>query len=222
MTERTVAERARWYETGDSTKGRVVAGGRALRAPPRGRWRPAGTAREWLILLGVLVPFAVLLVAGFFLTAPPPHSEGAVAPPPPSPALTPPPSSWGPDAAAALPTGPRADAARTTPTRLPATPEVPTPREDTPLGLEAALSALRPAIHQCFSDAAHRPARATLRVVFRARPDGHFDGYRLEARDWQDPRFEACVEDVFDEMTYVPDGREPAGPVTHTFVLSMD
>ncbi|MEW5742274.1 MAG: hypothetical protein AB1938_25380 [Myxococcota bacterium] len=178
--------------------------------------------REWLILAGVLVPFSLLLVAGFLFTqgeppsqpAPEPaaHAEGkrpAAAPPS---NLTPPAAPVeGKRPAAAPPSNP-------TPPAAPAL--AGEPREETPPGLEAALAAVRPAVRQCFTDAAHHPPRATLRVTFRARSDGRFDGYRLEARAWQDPYFEACVEDAFDEVRWDPSGREPGGPVTHTFVLT--
>jgi hypothetical protein len=161
------------------------------------------------VLAGVLLPFSLLVAVGLHDTAstapPSPGAHVVNAPPLDLPDASPPPVRVAPVVDAAVPVGPEADAGVF---------------EDTPRELEAALAALRPAVRQCFDDArAHAPARVELRVHFTAKPDGRFGGYHLESRSWQDPYFEACVEDVFDEVTYVPSGREPRGAVTHTFVL---
>lgn len=171
--------------------------------------------REWLVLAGVLLPFAVLVGVGLHSTqtSPPPPGEHLVnAPPTPPPPLAP---RDAPDASAPpIAVAPPLDAGAPEPLDA-GEPEA------TPPELEAALTALRPAVRQCFDDArAHAPARVEVRVRFTAKPDGHFTGYRLEKRSWQDPYFEACMEDVFDEVTYAPKGREPRDAVTHTFVLS--
>jgi len=191
--------------------------------------RRGAVRREWLVLAGVLGPFAVLVALGLWLTREaPPLTPGAH--------VVNAPGSSSASAAADVDAGAPGPTARDVRPTLPSTDEGKLPKaadasaplpiadagppEDTPRGLEAALAALRPAVRQCFDDArAHAPPRIELRVRFQAKPDGHFAGYRLEARDWQDPYFEACVEDVFDEVTYAPSGREPPGAVTHTFVL---
>jgi hypothetical protein len=172
--------------------------------------RRGAVRREWLVLAGVLVPFSMLMAVGLHDTAtssnvPSPGAQVVNAPPMEIPDATSPPVAAAPAVDAAVSVGLEADAGVL---------------EDTPRELEAALAALRPAVRQCFDDArAHAPARVELRVRFTAKPDGRFGDYHLESRSWQDPYFEACVEDVFDEVTYLPSGREPRGAVTHTFVL---
>lgn len=174
------------------------------------------------MLAGVLVPFGLLLVIGFWLTsaerppgeAPPPPSGQRAAPPPPALVRDAPPRVTAPvppPPLAPADAGPPAPAGEATVDRRP---------EETPEGLEAALEVLRPAVRRCVDDRReHAPELIRLEVRFRARPDGRFEGYRLESRTWQDPYFEACVEDAFEELTYQPSGDEPPGPVTHTFVL---
>lgn len=170
-----------------------------------------GPARpESLILAGVLVPFALLLVAGFLLTADDPARPAppvALTPAPP-PALPPPP-----------PVRPRPALDADAGAALPAATDAAVPEEEPPPGLEGAFAVLRPVLTYCFTDAAHHPTSTRLRVSFRARPDGRFDGYRLLARDWQDPYFEACVEDAFEEVAFTPLSSGSPIPVTHTFVL---
>lgn len=196
------------------------------RGPRRGESPRGAIRREWLVLAGVLIPFFILVAVGLHYTAgsSAPPAPGAYvvnapqAPPPPVPEVrhaSPPPTGETPLAVTPLEVAPVVDAGAPAesiaPTGLP---------EDTPPGLEAALTALRPAIRQCFEDTrGHATSRVEFRVRFTVTPDGHFTGYRLESRSWQDPYLEACVEDVFDEVTYSPSGREPSGPVTHTFVL---
>ena len=195
------------------------------RGPGRGDSGRGAIRREWLVLAGVLIPFAILVAVGLHYTAgsaapPAPGAYAVNTPQPPPPPIPDVPHASAPpvvvapakDAMAAAPVtyaGPPAE--NVAPTGL---------AEDTPPGLEAALTALRPAVRQCFDDArAHATSRVEVRVRFTVTPDGHFTGYQLVSRSWQDPYFEACVEDVFDEVTYTPSGREPTGAVTHTFVL---
>jgi hypothetical protein len=163
--------------------------------------------REWLVLGGVLVPFAVLVALGLQATAgdeaPVAGAHAVNTPPPEEDAGREPVLDAGQALALAV--------------------EDAGPAEVTPPGLEAALSALRPALAQCLTDAReHAPPRVELRVRFRAHRDGRFSEARLEAKSWQDPYVEACIADVFDEVRYAPSGREPDEVVEHTFVVAPE
>lgn len=161
--------------------------------------------REVAVILGVLLPFAALVAAGLFWT------RARPAPPPPRPA----PRASSPPALEVPPHAPPAAAAPAPPDGgAPLAVEDPPPPE-----LEAPLRAVAAQVHQCFLDQPDRIRRVVrVRVAFRPLPDGGFEGAVVEGTTWQDPFLTACIEDVFAELPYTPDGRQTFTRATHTFV----
>ena len=160
--------------------------------------------REWLIVAAVLVPFTAL-VAAAFLFKPQPSLEPAPTPP----RSAPPPRSPEPTIRpAALPLS---DAAPT----LPSLAEPPS----VPPALEAPIRAVSGEVHACFVDnGAHLHGRVEVAIRFEPTRDGGFRAVSLDT-PIADPRLQACLEDVFDQMTFEPTGRETFEPARHTFIF---
>ena len=159
--------------------------------------------RELVIILGVLVPFAVLLALAFFFFrgAPPPPHDG------PSPSQ----SVEAPRTDVRSP--PRAivvsivDAGASPPSPLPI------PKE-----LTAPLAAVTPEVMLCFRDQrAHQHDVQRLEVRFTPTPDGGFASVKVASS--ANPWVSACIEDVFDELRFAPTGAETFQPAAFTFVF---
>ncbi|MDP1822671.1 MAG: hypothetical protein Q8L48_05500 [Archangium sp.] len=146
--------------------------------------------RELLIAAAVLVPFGVLVAAGFYFSPEP-------APFIPSEVEKPfiPSEVEGPSAQLPL------DSARGE--RSPVFPP----------GLAAPLTAVLPEVKRCFADQ-HLKQLHEVRVRFTPTRDGGFD--RVEV-DEQNPYLQACLEDVFAEVAWHPSGPETYTPAEHTF-----
>ena len=145
--------------------------------------------REFVIAAGVLVPFAVLVVAGFYFMPDRPPSFIAV-----QKQLAPHPD---PPVPARLPV---VDAGVVAPSL--------------PLELEAPLTAVLPEVQRCFADQ-HLARAREVKVHFTPTPDGGFSEVKIDGT--QDPYLSACLEDVFAEVRFHPDGRQTWQPATHTF-----
>ncbi|MBL8920420.1 MAG: hypothetical protein JNJ54_16270 [Myxococcaceae bacterium] len=158
--------------------------------------------RELLIIAGVLVPFFVLLAVGLLVDRDRPDALAPAAAPP----TTDPGAAPAPGAPATPPTA-QAPAARE-PSGAPAL-----PRE-----LAAPVTAVTPEVLRCFEDhRAHLHAPQHLEVRFTPLPDGGFGSVQVPTH--ANPWVSACVEDVFDEVSFVPTGAETFQPARHTFVF---
>jgi len=156
---------------------------------------------ELWIALGVLVPFAVLVAVGLGWSTPQR---------PPSTAATDADTSANADADAGAPVPSRPSVASTASTAS----------TDFPAELAAPLEAVRAEVHRCLIDQDTRaPAHVEVTVVFRPTPSGGFEGVVVKP-SWQDPYLEACVEDVFAEVRWVPSGRETFALSSYTFQLA--
>lgn len=159
-------------------------------------------AREVVIIFGVLVPFAVLLVflLRSQLTPAPPFQE------PSEPPARPPPTS------------PVTTATKPPPIAAPAMSLDAGHPDDVPKELAAPLAAVTPEVHRCFEDQrGHLRGLQHLEVRFTPTRDGGFSD--LSVQTGGSPYLSACVEDVFQELTYTPTGLETFQPATHTFVF---
>lgn len=157
--------------------------------------------RELLVIVGVLVPCLVLLTLALWPSSPlpPPVLEPPPAPPHVVQERTPPPAPPAPPVAVIA----VADAGVA----------APIPRE-----LAAPLAAVTPEVIRCFSDQrAHLHGAQHLEVRFTPTEDGGFAGVTVQSG--QSPYLSACVEDVFQELSYTPSGAETFRPATHTFVF---
>ncbi|HEY1088462.1 MAG TPA: hypothetical protein VGE37_12230 [Archangium sp.] len=156
--------------------------------------------RQLVIVLGVLVPFALLVVAGFWFQ-PEEVKPGEI---PVRPTGLSEPVEDRPDAGG--------EAQTLSPTLSPAG-----EREDAgvsfPPELRAPLTAVLPHVKRCFSDQDLKSPHA-IRVSFTPTRDGGFSGVRV---DEQNPYLAACLEDVFDEVSWHPEGPETYAPSQHTF-----
>lgn len=176
--------------------------------------------REWLLLAAVLVPFGALLATSLCAddasTTPP--GPRVASPAAPTHAVDTP---TRPPAPHDAPPRPAATPAEARPPQHVDTPTTPAHVEglDPPPGLEAAFEALQPALRQCAEDITNAPTPVEVHVRFKATREGRFTGYRLETRSWQDPYLEACLEDVFDEVSWAATGGEPTGDVERTLTL---
>jgi hypothetical protein len=146
--------------------------------------------REWLDAAAVLVPFALLVAAGFWFTRPSPpgadvpRGESIVLQPreaPPKPAVV------APHDAGAPPSAPAVDSAPV--------------RED----LREVVATTAPRVRRCLQDEDPRGGYE-VKVRFTRQ------GVRVET---QNPWLSACVEDVFEEVAWHP-GPDFA-PAEHTF-----
>ncbi len=158
--------------------------------------------REWLIVLGVLLPCAALLAGG--LMWPSTHFDSI------SPAV----ASGEPAARAPIETGPAGDQGDA------AAPEGRASPQPVPPELEAAVNAVTPEIIACFEDngVAHLHGELAVTIAFEPTREGHFRKVALVSRV-ADPRLAACLEDVFADVAYVPSGRETFEPAQHTFIF---
>ncbi|MER2561572.1 MAG: hypothetical protein ABTQ32_12660 [Myxococcaceae bacterium] len=157
--------------------------------------------RELLIILGVLVPFGVLVVLGlvFLRHEPLPPVEPVAVPAKPEVVLAPVPP-------APLPAPPLVDAGRA---------EVVV---DIPKELAAPLAAVTPEVMLCFRDErAHLKTLQRLEVRFTPTADGGFSSVHVPGLT--NPLIAACVEDVFDEVRFAPTGAETFQPAIHTFIF---
>jgi hypothetical protein len=150
--------------------------------------------REFIIAAAVLLPFAVLVAAGFYFSEASPLPRGgedqADASPPP---LT---ITLNKDAGTPPPV------AKTAP-----------PLPEFPPELAAPLKAVLPEVRRCFADQ-HLKAPHDVRVRFTPTRDGGFTAIQV---DEQNPFLAACLEDVFAEVSWHPEGPERFLPATHTF-----
>ena len=160
--------------------------------------------RELAIVLGVLVPFAVLLALAFFVF------RGAPPPPQPEPdrplptRATPPLPAREPPATVVI-VAPDAGVRTAMPQ--------PIPKE-----LAAPLAAVTPEVMLCFRDQrAHQRDVQRLEVRFTPTADGGFAGVKVPSS--ANPWVSACIEDVFDEMHFSPTGAETFQPAAFTFVF---
>lgn len=155
--------------------------------------------RELLVALGVLVPFALLVLAGLWWTAPQP--SGA-----PLPVLDP----SAPQPSARLQHVEAVGAPVVADAGLDLTP-------DAGVALHPALQAVRPEVELCLKDQGERvPANAHLDVDFTPTRDGGYEHVHIHL-SWQNPWLEACLEDVFDQVGWVPGPDSPLTPVHHSF-----
>lgn len=100
----------------------------------------------------------------------------------------------------------------------PPPPESRTLHTDDEPRLSAPLAAVKKELERCFADqAAHHREPGVARVRFRPLADGGFADVRVESDVWQDPYLDACLTDVFEELTYTPSGREDFATVVHAF-----
>lgn len=90
-----------------------------------------------------------------------------------------------------------------------------------PRALEAPLRAVTPEVLRCFDDQrAHLHEVQRLEVRFRPLNDGGFAEVRVPSTG--NPYLAACVEDVFDEVGFVPSGAETFEVATHRFTWDPD
>ena len=158
--------------------------------------------RELLIILGVLVPFGVLVVLGllFLRQEPPSPAEPIVAPSTPQVIVA-------PDAPPVPPVVVLKDAGSDEAVAIPA------PKE-----LAAPLATVTPEVMLCFRDErAHLKTPQRLEVRFTPTPDGGFASVHVPGLT--NPLIAACVEDVFDEVRFAPTGVETFQPAIHTFIF---
>lgn len=161
--------------------------------------------REFIIVLAVLVPFAALVAAGFAYSQRP-VPVGAIA--------VNAPLSVVPTVPAPVPVAPlRAPALEAGVVVVDGRPK------DYPPELAAPLKAVERQVATCFDDEQLRaPKGVELTVAFTPTREGAFAQVTVTS-SWQDPYLQACVEDVFAETHWVPEGRETFAAATHTFQL---
>ena len=147
--------------------------------------------REWVIIGAVLVPFAVLVAAGFYFSPKPPPPIAPESPLPPG---------EGQGEGRVEQSAPKANK-----------PALKAP--EYPPELEAPLTALMPEVRQCFRDQKLK-SRREVKVRFTPTRDGGFEKVEV---DEQNPYLAACLEDVFAEVAFHPDGRQTFAPAAHTF-----
>ena len=153
--------------------------------------------REFIIVAAVLVPFGVLVAAGFYFSPEPGPVvlQAAPHPDPRSPRGASPPFP--------------ADAGRGRQVPDAASEQAP----GFPPELAAPLTAVLPEVKRCFADQRlKRPHE--VRVRFTPTRDGGFD--QVEVAE-QNPYLQACLEDVFAEATWHPSGPETYTRAEHTF-----
>lgn len=160
--------------------------------------------RELLIAAGVLVPFAFLVAFGFHYASPLPAERGEgqhavnASPPQDLPPLPGGGEGRGEGEPLALDAG---------------TPAVADAGLPFPPALRAPLTAVLPEVLQCFRDQRLRHA-TEVKVFFTPTRDGGFERVRVNE---QNPYLAACLEDVFTEVSWTPEGPETFSPADHTF-----
>jgi hypothetical protein len=162
------------------------------------------STRELWIISGVLVPFSILVVLGFAWPQPSAPAPEPTRLPIEGPQAQPPPRAIGADA------GP--------PPRL--APEARVEEAQAyPAELDVPLRAVEAEVKRCLVDQGTRaPRRVDVEVAFHPTRSGTFAEVSVRP-SWQDPYLEACVEDVFAEVHWVPSGRETFTPAKFTFRL---
>jgi cytoskeletal protein RodZ len=93
----------------------------------------------------------------------------------------------------------------------------PAPKEF-PLFIEAPLTAIAPEVARC-PELARLTTPLTAEVMFTPTPLGHFTGVEVSVQPAQ-PYVQACLEDVFAEISFVPNGHETFAPVHWTYRLA--
>lgn len=159
--------------------------------------------RELAIILGVLVPFAVLVSVGWLWpsTPAPPVVQARPLPSPLPTPLSPFDAGWLEEVVVSG----RAPAPDAGPSYLP--------------HLAVPLRVVEPLVRTCFVDEQQRaPDQVSVTVSFTPTRDGGFSGVSVST-NWQNPYLTACVEDVFAETGWVPSGAETFVPAQHTFRL---
>jgi hypothetical protein len=150
--------------------------------------------KEWLIVAGVLVPFAALVAVALYGSP-----EGAVATSKVSPSTPP------------LPERPSEVAMRGASDSGAAEPIAP--------ALEAPIRAVSPEVHACFIDnGMHLHGRIAVTVAFTPTIDGALTQVSVQT-PIANPELTACLEDVFAELHFAPTGRERFEPTKYTFVF---
>ncbi len=152
--------------------------------------------RELLIVAGVFVPFALLVTAAFYFSP-----VASVAP--------------------VAPLAPVRVVAAPAPDPSTGSKQAPVPRggegaeavSEFPPELIAPLSAVLPEVRRCFTDQ-HLKAPHEVNIHFTPTRNGGFDQVQV---DEQNPYLAACLEDVFAEVSWHPDGRQTWAPAAHTF-----
>jgi hypothetical protein len=155
--------------------------------------------REVIIAGAVLVPFAVLVAAGFYFTPSDPKIESPL-------------PRGGEGQGEGIPAVPQPQTILLRPDAGPP-PAAPPPAPEFPPELAAPLKAVLPEVRRCFADQ-HLKATHEVRVRFTPTRDGGFTGIQV---DEQNPFLAACLEDVFAEVAWHPEGPETFAPATHTF-----
>lgn len=152
--------------------------------------------REVIIVTAVLVPFAALVAAGFYFSP----SQSTQSPLP--------------RGGEGQGEGRTASAPKPEP-QLPVAiaPDASPPPSPFPPELEAPLTAILPEVRQCFRDQKLK-TRREVKVRFTPTRYGGFEKVEI---DEQNPYLQACLEDVFAEVTWHPDGRQTWEPAAHTF-----
>lgn len=167
--------------------------------------------REVAIVLGVLVPFGALVALGLWFSRDP-RQPGSAAPPP---------SRVEPPAVSEPRPGPPPLQAAPAPLVETARPRDGGPRPADPLvppELAVPLAAVTPEVLLCFKDQrAHLLGNERLEVAFTPLPDGGFTGVTVPAT--ANPWLGACVEDVFEELGFLPTGAETFRAARHTFIF---
>lgn len=158
--------------------------------------------REWILVMAVLIPFAALVVAALWITRPRPQdaspsAEASRRARQPEQVLT---RRLAPaaetHAANGAGNGPGTDAGNDARTDAGS---VAGEGEELRGG---PLEAVRSEVRECFRDnGGHSPREVLVRVSFRAQK-GRFGDVRIVAQSWQNPYVTACIEDVFQEMSY--------------------
>ncbi len=156
--------------------------------------------REWLIVGGVLVPFAALVIAWCW-GGPGGVVVGA--------ANVTPPRVTEPPVVRAEPHGP--------PPSFDA--GAPEPTTQVPDAIAAPVKAVAREVHACFVDNdAHFHGRVEVTIAFEPTIDGGFAGVSVET-GLPSPELTACLEDVFAQLRFEPSGRETFAPARHTFIF---
>ena len=152
--------------------------------------------RELAIVAAVLVPFALLVAAGFYFSAP----------------TLPVPAERGEGRGEGR-TSIDSGAPSVAVTRIAPLPDPLPAAQGEGNGVPAELRPLLPEVKRCFADQ-HLKTRHEVKVRYTPTPDGGFANVQV---DEQNPYLAACLEDVFAELAWQPDGGQTFAPATHTF-----
>lgn len=139
--------------------------------------------RELLIAAGVLVPFSLLVAAGFWFS---PNEEMKPLP----------------ERQEAVPVAPFVSGPVVSPIQVVEKERISEP-----------IQAVKAEVERCFLDRKLK-APHQVRVEFTPTPEGTFG--RVVVSE-QNPYLAACIEDVFAEMRWRPDGKTAYAPSNYTF-----